>query len=143
MPPARSPRIRRERLPMSHEIRRPILLLANPASGGKPGAPPPLSDDPEALEPDALAAALVARGLRVTLHVLAESDDPAELARAAVREGRDVVVAGGDGTVGPVAEALCNQEEATLGVLGLGSWNNIAHGFGLPSTLEEALDVIA
>ncbi|HEX6139166.1 MAG TPA: diacylglycerol kinase family protein [Candidatus Limnocylindria bacterium] len=128
---------------MSDAARRPILLLANPASGGKPGAPPPLSDDPDALRPDALAAALVARGLRVSLHVLDEDDDPAELARRAVGEGSDVVVAGGDGTVGPVAEALCNQEDATLGILGLGSWNNIAHGFGLPSTLDEALDVIA
>ncbi|MGH2457045.1 MAG: diacylglycerol/lipid kinase family protein [Candidatus Limnocylindria bacterium] len=121
--------------------RRPLLLLVNPASGGKPAAPPPLAAEPEALEPGALLAALRERGLEVELHVLEADDDPAALAAGAVRDGRDVVVAGGDGTVAPVASAL-RGTEATLGILAMGSWNNVARGSGVPTELEPALDVI-
>jgi len=118
-----------------------VLLIVNPVSGGKPGSTPPLSDDPEALEPAALARALESRGLSVRVHALSEDDDPAEIARGAAAD-EDVVVAGGDGSVGPVAEAL-NGGERALGILPMGSWNNIAHGLGIPMELEPALDVIA
>jgi diacylglycerol kinase (ATP) len=122
--------------------RRPILLLVNPVAGGKPGSGRPLHDDPERLRPDALAAALGQRGLDVRLHELADGDDAGELARAAAAEGSDVVVAGGDGTVSRVAAALIHHPDATLGILAMGSFNNMARGFGIPVTLDEALDVI-
>jgi diacylglycerol kinase (ATP) len=122
--------------------RRPILLLVNPVSGGKPGSPPALHPDPEALQPEVLAAALRSRGLEVTLRVLADDDDVPALARAAATEGRDVVVSGGDGTVGPVAAALC-RTDAALGILATGSWNNVATSVGVPAELEPALDAIA
>ena len=119
--------------------RRSLLLIVNPVSGGKPGSTSPLIDRPEELEPDALAQALSSRGLSVRLHVLSESDDPAEIARSAPDD--DVVVAGGDGTVGQVAEVLAGGER-TLGIVPTGSWNNIARGLGIPLELEPALDVI-
>ncbi len=122
--------------------RRPLLLLVNPVSGGKLGAPDVLDADPDELEPDALLAALRARGLVAELHVLAEDDDAPALARAAAERGMDVVAAGGDGTVGPVAGALCHTE-ATLGILAMGSWNNVAHTCQVPMRLEPALDAIA
>jgi diacylglycerol kinase (ATP) len=125
---------------MTSEPRRPILLIVNPVSGGKPGSTPPLSDDPEALEPSALAGALESRGLQVRLDVLAEGDDPAEIARS--DPDADVVVGGGDGSVGPVAEVLAGTDRV-LGILPMGSWNNIAHGLGIPMELEPALEVIA
>jgi len=127
--------------PMTAQPRRALLLIVNPVSGGKPGSTPPLSDDPEALEPEALADALRSRGLGVRLHVLAEEDDPAEVARGASPD-EDVVVAGGDGSVGPVAEVLAGSERA-LGILPMGSWNNIARGLGIPLELDPALDLIA
>lgn len=120
---------------------RAVLLIVNPVSGRKPGSTPPLSDDAQALEPAALARALEQRGLRVRLHALSEGDDPAEIARSAAPD-EDVVVAGGDGTVGPVAEVLAGGEKA-LGILAMGSWNNIARGIGIPLELEPALDAIA
>ena len=126
---------------MTAQQRRAVLLIVNPVSGGKPGSTPPLSDDPKQLEPQALATALESRGLSVRLHVLAEDDDPAEVARGAGDE-EDVVVAGGDGSVGPVAEALAGGDRA-LGILPMGSWNNIARGLGIPLELEPALDLIA
>ena len=122
--------------------RRPVFLLVNPTAGGKPGSGPSLHDDPERLRPDALAAALRAKGIDVTLHVLALEDDARELARRAADEGSDVVVAGGDGTVSGVAAALVGHDDATLGILAMGSFNNMARGFGVPVELDPALDVI-
>ena len=123
--------------------RRPILFLANPIAGGKPGSGPGLSDDPDRLQPDALAAAMRDRGLDVELHELSEDDDAGMLAGAAANDGRDVVVGGGDGTVSAVATVMIDRPEATLGILALGSFNNMARGFGVPDTLDAALGVIA
>lgn len=122
--------------------RRPLLLLVNPVSGGKLGAPDVLDAKPEELEPGALLAALERRGLRVELHVLGEDDDAPALARAAAERGLDVIAGGGDGTVGPVAGALCHTD-ATLGILAMGSWNNVAMTCRVPMGLEPALDAIA
>src|SRR5690348_12182416 len=110
--PARHPRRRplrppcwfRPRVhPMAEQARRrPILLIANPAAGGKPGG---MNADRE-LTPSQLLERLWDGGLAVELQELAEDDDASALAKAAAGAGRDVVVAGGDGTVGPVAGGL-------------------------------------
>jgi diacylglycerol kinase (ATP) len=120
--------------------RRPLLLLVNPTAGGKPASGSSLSDDAARLRPEALAEGLTAHGLDVTLRVLAEGDDVGQLARAAA-ERHDVVAAGGDGTVGPAGLALIDGP-ATLGIIALGSFNNVAHGLGLPDSLDEALTAI-
>lgn len=122
--------------------RRPILLLVNPVAGGKPGSGPGLDDDPERLQPDALAESLRERGIDVRLHLLGEDDDAGTLARSAADDGSDVVVAGGDGTVSAVAASLIHHPDATLGILAMGSFNNMARGFGIPVTLDAAFDVI-
>lgn len=121
--------------------RRPVLLLVNPVSGGKPGSGPDLDADPERLRPEALRSALVERGVEVVLRELSEEDDAAALARQAA-DASDVVVAGGDGTVSSVAAALLGHPAASLGILAMGSFNNMARGFGIPVTLDAALDVI-
>jgi len=122
--------------------RRPILLLVNPVAGGKPGSGPGLADDPELLTPEALRGALEGRGLVVEVHEIAEDDDLTEIATRAADGGRDVIAAGGDGTVSVVASALLGHRDATLGILAMGSFNNMARGFRIPVTLDEALDVI-
>ncbi|HEX2883612.1 MAG TPA: diacylglycerol kinase family protein [Candidatus Limnocylindria bacterium] len=122
--------------------RRPILLLINPVAGGKPGSGPGLHDDPERLTAEAISGELRGRGLEVEVHELAEDDDAGRLARQAADSGRDVVTAGGDGTVSLVAAALIGHPEATLGILAMGSFNNMARNFGVPVTLDAALDVI-
>lgn len=122
--------------------RRPILLLVNPVAGGKPASGPPLADDPDRLRPQALLESLRGRGLEIELRELSLEDDAETLARVAADTGRDVVVAGGDGTVGRVAAGLLGHDEAALGILAMGSFNNMARGLGIPDTLDPALDVI-
>lgn len=123
--------------------RRPILLIVNPASGGKPGSGADLAADEAGAEPEEIAERLRARGLDVALHVIGQRDDVSALAIGAVDEGRDVVAAGGDGTVRPAAAALAGHPSATLGIVASGSFNNIARGLGIPPELDPALDLIA
>ena len=81
------------------------------------------------------------RGLDVELHELGEGEDAEALAAAAASKDMDVVVAGGDGTVGPAATGLVGSD-ATLGVVPMGTFNNIARGAGIPTDPAQALEVI-
>jgi diacylglycerol kinase (ATP) len=70
-------------------------------------------------------------------------DEARAAAEDAVSRGYDLVVAaGGDGTVGVVAERLLGSRTA-LGVLPLGSVMNIARSLGIPRDLDAAAEVLA
>lgn len=72
-----------------------------------------------------------------------EGPTSADLAKSALAEGfRNVLVAGGDGTVAPAAIALLGTG-ATLGILPFGSYMNIANGLGIPLKPIDAARVIA
>jgi YegS/Rv2252/BmrU family lipid kinase len=62
------------------------------------------------------------------------------------KKGHTLVVAGGDGTVSSVAEALVElgkeADHLKLGVLPIGTFNHFARDLGIPSILKEALEVI-
>lgn len=61
-----------------------------------------------------------------------EHPTASELGERAVHEGYEVaIVAGGDGTVGAVAQALVGTD-VTLGILPFGSYMNIARALGIP-----------
>lgn len=65
-----------------------------------------------------------------------------EIAKKAVKSGyQTVVVAGGDGTVGEVANGLVHSN-VSLGILPLGSYMNVAKMLGIPSDLELAVAMI-
>ena len=97
-----------------------LALIANPKSGGGP-------------DPDELAERLRALGAEVRQWAVED------VARA---EGRRLVAAGGDGTVGCCA-ARAAQIGAELAVVPVGTANDFARAHGLPMDLEEALELAA
>jgi diacylglycerol kinase (ATP) len=70
--------------------------------------------------------------------------DAERLAREAVRDGADLVVAaGGDGTLNEVVNGLSDDfGKARLGLLPLGTGNDFARSVGIPDDLEGALAVL-
>ncbi len=71
-------------------------------------------------------------------------EDPGErLARKATDDHVDLVIAaGGDGTIHSVASGLlCSK--STLGIIPMGTMNNLAHSLGIPSSVEAACEVLA
>jgi diacylglycerol kinase family enzyme len=90
------------------------FLLVNPRSGrGSPSA-------------EELAAE--ARALGIETHVLSPGENPAELARAAAADA--VGVAGGDGSLAPVAEVALEQNRAFV-CIPFGTRNHFARDLGL------------
>lgn len=96
-----------------------VVLLANPDSGSGP-------------DPDVLARRLAGRGARVETVALEEAP------RAAALEPDRIVVAGGDGSLGPAAAAAaaCG---ADLAVVPAGTANDFAAELGLPDDEGEAI----
>ena len=93
--------------------------------------------------PEQLCALLAERGLGDDIHETASEDEARAATRDALRDGIDVVVAaGGDGTIGLVADELIGSP-AALGMLPLGSVMNIPRMLGVPRELDAAADVLA
>jgi diacylglycerol kinase (ATP) len=67
--------------------------------------------------------------------------DPKNDFRELLTPRAQVVVAGGDGTIGFVARALIDTNH-TLGILSLGTYNNFARALGLPASLNALIRVI-
>jgi len=99
--------------------------VANPASGTR-------------TDVEHLADALRARGARVRafdVHDLAAAE-------AALDGAERIVVAGGDGSIGPTA-ALAARARLPLAVVPTGTANDFARALGLPREREAALDLAA
>ncbi|MCW3490454.1 diacylglycerol/lipid kinase family protein [Dethiobacter alkaliphilus] len=93
-------------------------------------------------------AALKAAGVDFSLAVSDYHGQAVELARQAALEGfSPIIAAGGDGTIGEVVNglALANGEEKVgrLGIMPLGTANDLVCNLGLPRDLPEAAKVIA
>jgi diacylglycerol kinase (ATP) len=97
-----------------------IAVAANRASGG-------------GLDPEPLLAAMRSRGAEVA----AFGCDAGELERVEAWRPDRVAVAGGDGTIGPVAE-LAGRLDVPLAVLPTGTANDFARAYGLPADAREA-----
>ena len=111
------------------------LLIHNPAAGKR------TADDGDLAE---CVRLLLAAGFDIeTRETGAEHPTSAELARWAVARGfTSVIVAGGDGSVAPAAEALLDSP-VTLGILPFGSFMNVANGLGIPLKPIDAARLIA
>lgn len=115
------------------QMDRRARLIINPVSGdGLPN---------EEKLPE-IVAMLTAAGIRADVALTSPEESPAQLAQRAVAEGYDlVIVGGGDGTVSEVAKGLLNAA-IPLGILPIGTYNNIARSLNLPNDLAEACQVL-
>jgi diacylglycerol kinase (ATP) len=121
------------------------VLILNPVSGESAIAEAESHAEHEQLETseDAILHGLQAHNITPDVWYTTPEDPGAGLANKAVDEGRElVIVAGGDGTVHAVASALIGRE-CVLGIIPMGSMNNLAHSLGIPLPIDEACAVIA
>ena len=95
-------------------------------------------------------AALKAAGLEFDLVVSERKGQIVELVEQAVRDGfSPLIIAGGDGTIGEAVNGMLkaagSPEKLTtpMGILPLGSANDLVFNVGLPTDLKEAVRVIA
>ena len=110
---------------------RRIVLFQNPASGAQTSEPRQrIRKRLEAIS-DSLNEVTVDRGLNLAGRAAEAADENADL----------VVVAGGDGTVREVAGALV-RTEMTLGIIPLGTANNLALSLNLPHDPDAVCDLI-
>ncbi|MBD3882907.1 diacylglycerol kinase family lipid kinase [Phormidium tenue FACHB-886] len=109
------------------------LLIMNPTAG---------DDEPNPMKLPEIVEALEAEGIRAELTFTKPEESPALIAEQAVREGYDlVIVGGGDGTVSEVAKGLL-YAPIPLGIIPIGTYNNIARSLNLPNSVSEACQVI-
>ena len=111
-----------------------VKLIANPGAG------------------DVLTAAsrieqvkhfLSAEGLKVDLALAHPKSEAITIAKKAVKDGYDVVIAmGGDGTLGAVITGIAGSK-VKLGIIAAGTQNDIAGSLGIPADLKEACALIA
>lgn len=110
---------------------RPVLIY-NPRAGQKLGLSTNAGTGP------AVEGALLGAGAEFEPRATESAGHATELAREAVREGRELVIAaGGDGTLGEVAQALVGSD-TVLGVMPLGSIMNVARMLHIPRDLPGA-----
>ena len=89
-----------------------------------------------------LASRCSEAGLNAHFEFVEAGVDLEALARDAVRNGADAVVAGGgDGTQRAVAAALAHTE-AVMGILPVGTWNHFARDLNIPLDVEAAAEVL-
>jgi YegS/Rv2252/BmrU family lipid kinase len=84
-----------------------------------------------------------ARGISPTIIEPQPGSDITELAKEAIKQKYDVIVAGGgDGTVNAVAAALIGNDDVKFGILPLGTLNHFARDAGIPTDISQAVDII-
>jgi diacylglycerol kinase family enzyme len=106
-----------------------LTCILNSSSGSHPG--------PELREK--LSRILAENGTQARILLASSGAEVLELARRAVKENSEVIVAGGgDGTVNAVANELMGSS-ITLGVLPLGTFNHFAKDLHIPQDLEGAV----
>src|SRR5947209_15321682 len=111
------------------------LLIVNPGAGKRTASDSDLANCIELLRRAGLALDRV--------ETEADGPDAGVLARRAIDERYETcIVAGGDGTVQPVAHALLGTD-VVLGILPFGTYMNVANGLGLPLEPIPAARVIA
>jgi diacylglycerol kinase (ATP) len=109
-------------------------LIFNPSSGSDKGD--------SAMRLAQIVDCLLAHGIHAHVGIKTSGKAARALAREAVRSGIGlVVVAGGDGTIEEVACQLVGSA-AVLGIIPIGTMNNLARSLGVPLDIEDACALI-
>lgn len=110
-----------------------VYMIINPASG---------TSAKEGL-PNRVAKILDPYSYEVCIFITGYAGHGNEIARRAVSEGVDYVIAvGGDGTVNEVASAIVDTD-VVLGIIPLGSGNGLARDLKISTNAKQALQTIA
>jgi diacylglycerol kinase (ATP) len=109
-------------------------LIANPGAG-KP--------EESARQLELATRLLQDHGIEVNVALAKPKEEATPLARQAVKDGYDLVIAmGGDGTLEAVMRGLVGRK-TPMGIIPTGTQNNIAKSLGIPVEMEEACALIA
>jgi YegS/Rv2252/BmrU family lipid kinase len=134
--PAREPGAATDGRPAGHGWRQ-VRVIWNEGAGAKAGV---ARTD---LTRQQLLAMLAEHGLGDDVRATDAPDAATRLAREALADGCDLIVAaGGDGTIGAVANELLGRD-ATLGILPLGTIMNVPRMLGLPRDVAESAAILA
>lgn len=83
------------------------------------------------------------RGIEPEVYYTTPDDSGREIAHRLADEGADyIVAAGGDGTIHAVAQGLINSQ-SVLGIIPVGTMNNLARSLGIPEELEDACVILS
>jgi diacylglycerol kinase (ATP) len=111
-----------------------VKLIANPGAGDLSKAASRLVQ---------VTSYLLDYGLKVDVALAHPKKEAIPIARKAVKDGYDVVIAmGGDGTLGAVIRGIA-RSKVKLGIIAAGTENDIAGSLGIPEDLKEACALIA
>ncbi len=117
-----------------HNTKRRVLIVFNPKSGHAGQA--------QAIH-EALAKHFPAPAWAADIYEISGEEDVARICREACASGAILVIAaGGDGTVVGVANGLIHSS-VPLGIVPLGTGNDLARILGIPLNLDDALALIA
>jgi diacylglycerol kinase (ATP) len=109
-------------------------LIANPGSG---------SVVEEASKIEQARLYLLGHGLKVDVALAKPKKEAIPIARKAVKDGYDIVIAmGGDDTLGAVIRGIVGAK-VRLGIIAAGTQNDIATSLGIPTDVKEACALIA
>ena len=116
-------------------VLQPARLIFNPSSG--------LDHEDNAARLSEIVRSLRAHGIDAQIGLKTSGKAARSMARDAVRSGHPlVVVAAGDGTIEEVASQLVGSS-TTLGIVPIGTNNNLARSLGVPLGIDDACALIA
>lgn len=114
------------------------IVIWNPNAGHKLRGPAP------GITEESLREVLDRHSIQARIVATESAEDATRAVREAIEAGHtQIVVAGGDGTIGQVAKELVDKSDVALGILPLGSVMNVARMLGVPRELNAAAAVIA
>jgi diacylglycerol kinase (ATP) len=119
------------------------VVIFNPAAGQSAMAPQLEQKETADQREEKIVEGLRTYSLEPEVWYTTKEDSGGTLAKKAAAEGVDIVVAaGGDGTIHAVATGLIGTK-SVLGIIPMGTMNNLARSLSIPTTLEAACAIIA